>query len=300
MGHEAGGDFVVPHSHRRFPHVLVVVAAASFLGGVNQSSVSVALPVITAHFESGPVASSWVLLAYMLAMTGLVVVFGRLADLFGSRTIFLGGVWVFVLSSTALGIAPSIELLLGLRVVQGGGAAMMFATGAAIIARTMPTGSVGRGMGAYFATNSVAQLLGPVLGGFVAQSAGWSWLFWMNVPAGVSILLAGHRVLAKQGRRRRGEPIDFPGAVLGIALLGGLLTGLSLGGPRGWSDPIVLCSLLSAVVSGPLFLLRERRAHHPILDLGLFRDKVFAWANLAGALNNAVRFALVLLLVLCA
>lgn len=282
----------------RLSSVAAVVAAASFLAGVNQSSVGVALPAISAHFRADPVASNWVLLAYMLALTGLVVVCGRLADVFGSKLIFIWGIWLFVLSSAALGGAPNIEVLLGLRVIQGCAAAMMFATGAAIIVQTMPAASLGRGMGVYFATNSVAQLLGPVLGGFVSQSLGWSWLFWMNVPAAVITMVLAHRVLPAQNPPGRGHPIDLSGALLGLALLGSLLTGLNVGGPRGWSDPLVLCCLLSSPVFGVLFLLREKHAHYPILDLTLFRDRVFTWGNLTGALNNAVRFAVVLLLAL--
>lgn len=280
--------------HGRWGCVVGLGSLASFLGGLNQGSVSVALPTISSYFGASTLASSWVLLSYMLALSGLVVVFGRLGDIVGRRRIFLGGLVLFGVASGALGTAPTIGVFLALRVLQGAGSAMMFATGAAIIAQAIPERVLGRGMGIYFATNSVAQLLGPVIGGVVAHSIGWQWLFWMNVPAAILGFMVGLRVLVKETLPTWRPPLDLSGAALGATLLGTVLTALSLGGARGWSDPLVVGCVLASGLLGPLFLLREKCTSHPIIELGLFRDRVFTWVNVSGALNNAVRFALVL------
>lgn len=167
---------------------LSVVSMASILTALGSSSLNVALPEVVRHFHAGTAAASWMLLSFMLANTVLMVVFGRLADLFGRRTLYLCGLATYTGASLLLGFAPGAWWLVGLRVAQAAGGAMLLTNSAAILTDAFPRGHLGRGMGVYIASFSVAQLIGPTLGGFLTHRFGWQWVFWFNVPLGLMCL----------------------------------------------------------------------------------------------------------------
>src|SRR5262249_50392321 len=158
--------------------VLSVVSMASILTALGGSSLNVALPEVVRHFHASAVAASWMLLSFMLANTVLMVVFGRLADMVGRRTMYLWGLATYTGTSLLLGFSPDAWTLVGLRVVQAAGSAMLLTNSAALITDAFPRRHLGRGMGIYIASFSVAQLVGPTLGGFLTHRFGWEWVFW--------------------------------------------------------------------------------------------------------------------------
>lgn len=277
---------------------LSVVSLASVFSGMSTSALNVALPTVVRHFQAGATAASWILLAFMLTQTLLMVSFGRLADLFGRRSMYLAGLATFTVASLLAGLAPNAWALVGFRVLQAAGSAMLLTNSAALVTDAFPRHRLGQGMGIYLASFSIAQLLGPTLGGFLAAHAGWRWLFWYNVPVGVACLAWGAialRPVRASGERRS---LDLPGNLLALLALGSGLVALSQVTSLGWTAPAVLVGLLVFAAGVPAFLLVERRARHPVIDVTLFSDRGFAFGLLASFLNSVAQIGVVLLVAL--
>jgi EmrB/QacA subfamily drug resistance transporter len=274
---------------------LSVVSLASVFSGMSTSALNVALPTVVRHFQASATAASWILLAFMLTQTLLMVTFGRLADLFGRRSMYLTGLATFTLASLLAGLAPNAWVLVGLRVLQAAGSAMLLTNSAALVTDAFPRQRLGQGMGIYLASFSIAQLLGPTLGGFLVAHAGWRWLFWYNVPVGVGCLVWGAIALRRVPSSGERRSLDLPGNVMALLALGSGLIALSQVTSLGWTDPAVLAGLGLFAVGVPAFLLVERRASHPLVDVTLFRDRSFAFGLLASFLNSVSQIGVVLL-----
>lgn len=268
------------------------------LTGLGGSSMNVALPEIARHTGADATAAGWILLGFQLTTTVLMVVLGRLADLFGRRRMYLLGLGVYTFAALLAGFSPNAWVIVALRVVQAAGAAMLLTNSAALVSDAFPRERLGEGMGVYVASFSIAGLIGPTLGGFLAESLGWRWVFWFNVPIGVACLIWGALVLRAPAPGDRDRGLDLPGSLLVLVTLGGLLLALSEFTRLGWSHPVVVSGLVAAVAGLPLFLARERRAAHPVVDLGLFRDRAFAFGTLASFLNAVARMGMVFLVAL--
>ncbi|MFC7100555.1 MFS transporter [Nonomuraea rubra] len=197
------------------------MSLASVLTGLSGSAINVALPEIARHTGAGATAASWILLGYQLTTTVLMVVFGRLADLFGRRRMYLLGLATYTLAALLAGLAPNAWVIVVMRALQAVGGAMLLTNSAALISDAFPRERLGEGMGVYVASFSIAGLVGPTLGGVLAESLGWRWVFWFNVPVGLVCLLWGVLVLPRPPRAEREGGLDGPGNVLVLATLGG-------------------------------------------------------------------------------
>ncbi|MFI0348949.1 DHA2 family efflux MFS transporter permease subunit [Actinomadura sp. 9N407] len=277
--------------------MLSAVSLGTVLLVVNVSTLNIALPVVVRHFDASAAASSWLLLSFMLAQTGLLMVFGRLADVFGRRGTYLCGLAVFTLASLLAGFSPNVETLIAMRVMQGIGGAVLLANGTAIIAQAFGPARLGQGMGVYLGVLGAAPLLGPSIGGYLAETAGWQWVFWFNVPLGLTALAWGFRSLPRIPHGPR-EPIDILGAVLLIGWLGGLVVAFSEAGSGGWSAPLTLAGAIACALLLPVFVVRQRRSRHPLVDLALFADRGFTLGSMAALFNTLARFGTLLLLAL--
>ncbi|MEV0383092.1 MFS transporter [Nonomuraea sp. NPDC050643] len=277
---------------------LSVVSLASVLTGLGGSAINVALPEIARRTGADATAAGWILLGFQLTTTVLMVVFGRLADLFGRRRMYLVGLATYTVAALLAGLAPNAWVIVAMRVVQAAGAAMLLTNSAALVSDAFPRERLGEGMGVYVASFSIAGLIGPTLGGVLAESLGWRWVFWFNVPLGLICLLWGAIVLRRTPPEGRDSGLDAPGNVLVLVTLGGLLLALSEFTRLGWGHPVVLAGLAAFAVGLPLFLVRESRAAHPVVDLDLFRDRAFAFGTLASFLNAVARMGMVFLVAL--
>jgi EmrB/QacA subfamily drug resistance transporter len=277
---------------------LSVVSLASVLTGLGGSAINVALPEIARHTGADATAAGWILLGFQLTTTVLMVVFGRLADLFGRRRMYLLGLATYTVAALLAGMAPNAWVIVAMRVVQAVGAAMLLTNSAALVSDAFPRERLGEGMGVYVASFSIAGLIGPTLGGLLAASLGWRWVFWFNVPIGLICLVWGAIVLRPTVRDERERGLDLPGSMLVLVTLGGLLLALSEFTRLGWGHPVVLAGLAGFVVGLPLFFLQESRAAHPVVDLSLFRDRAFAFGTLASFLNAVARMGMVFLVAL--
>jgi len=265
--------------------------------GVSGSTLNVALPTVVRHFQADAFSAGWVLLAFLLVNTATLVFFGRVADLLGRREIYLAGFALFTVGSLLAGLSPDIWFLIAMRAVQAIGSAMILANGTVIITDAFPPDRLSQGMGVYIGTLSVAQLAGPTLGGLIADTAGWQWVFWINVPAGLIALIWGAFTLRRVSRGAR-KPVDALGNLLVFAVLSAALIALSEAGSRGLSSPVVIVGAAITAVLVPALVLVERRASHPVLDVRLFGERVLAFANLASFCNALARSALILLVAL--
>ncbi len=263
---------------------------------LNVGTLNVALPVVAKHFHATATTANWILLSYMLFNTIFILVFGRVADLFGRRKLYIIGLLLFTVVSLLIGFSPNIWTLLVLRALQAAGGAIVITNTTPLITDAFPERSLAKGLGINVLTASAAQLIGPVVGGFFATRFGWAWVFWFNVPVGVIGVVWAMITLRALPTRATHERFDWSGNVLLFFALGGFILALSEGGTLGWSDPIVIGGLAAFVIMTPLFLWVEWRSSSPLMNLRLFGNRRYASAYVATFLNAFARTAVVLLI----
>jgi EmrB/QacA subfamily drug resistance transporter len=221
---------------------------------------------------------------------------GRLSDLFGRKKAYVGGFLLFTAASLGAGFSADGTQLILWRILQGVGGALLFANAPALVTDAFPREQLGLAMGTNTMVAAVGLVIGPVLGGALIAIS-WHWVFWFNVPVGLAGALWGWLVLHEMSTRDTQRGLDVLGTITFVAGLTGLVYGLSRGGLSGWDDPLVIWSLIAAVVLLPAFVLIERRASAPMLDLTIFENRMFAAATGAAFINGLSRFALLFLFV---
>jgi EmrB/QacA subfamily drug resistance transporter len=266
------------------------------LATVNSGTLIIALPDLERSLGTSLLELVWVILAYMIASTVLVLTAGRLSDLFGRKQAYVGGFLVFALASLGAGFSGSGTELILWRIVQGIGGAFLFANSGALVTDAFPREQLGVAMGTNTMVAAVGLVLGPVLGGALVELS-WHWVFWFNVPFALAGAAWGALVLRELAKRDAVRGLDLLGTTTFIAGLTGLVLGISRGGLSGWDDPIVIGGLAAAVVLLPAFVLIEHRSRAPMLDLSIFEDRLFAAATAAAFINGLSRFALMFVFV---
>jgi EmrB/QacA subfamily drug resistance transporter len=266
------------------------------LATINSGTLIIALPDLERALHTGLLTLVWVILAYMIASTVLVLTAGRLSDLFGRKTAYVGGFVVFALASLGAGFSADATQLILWRIVQGIGGAFLFANSAALVTDAFPRQQLGLAMGTNTMVAAVGLVIGPVLGGALV-SIGWQWVFWFNVPFGLLGAAWGASILRELVRPDAARGLDLLGTAMFVVGLTGLVLGISKGGIDGWNDPIVIGGLVIAAVLLPAFVALESRVRAPMLDLSIFRNRLFAAATAAAFINGLSRFALMFVFV---
>jgi EmrB/QacA subfamily drug resistance transporter len=270
--------------HRNAPWFAVgSVCVGAFMGQLDASIVTLAFPALQREFHASLAAAQWVSLAYLLALVGLLAGAGRLADAVGRKLVYLYGFVVFTVASAACGFAPSLGLLVAFRVVQAAGAAMLQANSVALVVTSVPRSRMRAGLGMQAAAQALGLALGPTVGGLLVGSAGWRWVFWVNVPVGCAALVVGRYLLPRTRERATAARFDWPGLVLLAAASTAFL--LAVSGASGLGLPLwAMITLAAAAVTATVALrARERRATAPLIDLSLLRTRAVS-AGLAGAM----------------
>jgi len=266
------------------------------LATVNSGTLIIALPDLERALGTSLLGIVWVILAYMIASTVLVLTACRLSDLFGRKKAYVGGFVVFALTSLGAGFSAGGTELILWRIAQGVGAAFLFANAAALVTDAFPREQLGLAMGTNTMIAAVGLVLGPVLGGALV-SISWQWVFWFNVPFALAGAAWGHSVLHELARRDTNRGLDLFGTTVFVAGLTGLVLGVSKGGIAGWNDPVVIGGLVAGVVLLPLFVVIERQCRAPMLDLTIFENRMFSAATGAAFINGLSRFALMFVFV---
>src|SRR5581483_9098800 len=266
------------------------------LATINSGTLIIALPDLERSLHTSLLELVWVILVYMIASTVLVLSAGRLSDQFGRKQAYIGGFLVFAVASLGAGFAGNGDQLILWRILQGIGSSFLFANAAALVTDAFPREELGFAMGANTMVAAIGLVLGPVLGGALVAIS-WQWVFWFNVPLALGGAAWGALILRALAKPDPQRGLDLPGTAVFVAGLAGLVFGISQGGISSWNEPIVIWSLVAAAVLLPAFVLIELRGRAPMLDLTIFRDRMFSAATAAAFINGLSRFALLFVFV---
>ena len=266
------------------------------LATINSGTLIIALPDLERSLHTSLLELVWVILVYMIASTVLVLSAGRLSDQFGRKQAYIAGFIVFAAASLGAGFAAGGTELILWRIAQGIGGAFLFANAAAIVTDAFPREQLGVAMGTNTMVAAVGLVIGPVLGGALVAIS-WHWVFWFNVPFGLAGALWALLVLKEITGRSEDTRFDLFGTLTFLIGLTGLVLGISKGGISGWDNPTVIAGLIAAAVFLPAFVLIESTQPAPMLDLSIFKNRLFSCAAAAAFLNGLSRFALMFVFV---
>jgi len=260
--------------------ILAATILASSMAFIDGTVVNVALPYLQKNLTATVVGVQWVVEAYSLFLSALVLVGGSLGDHYGRRRIFLLGVGLFALASAVCGMAATIDQLIAARAIQGVGAALLVPGSLSLISASFNEAERGRAIGTWSGFSAMMAALGPVAGGWLIEHVSWRAVFFINVPVALGVLAISFRHVPESHDKSNVERLDWWGAVLATIGLGGLVFGLVESSRLGFSNRTVLAALVLGVTSLVMFLFHEVRARNPMLPLTLFRSSNFSGANL--------------------
>ena len=246
---------------------------------LDNTVVNVALPSIQQDLGADLSELEWIVTGYALTFASLMLVGGKVADAYGRRLIFVAGIVVFTTASLLCGLATSSEMLIGARVLQGAGAALMNPATLSIIAATFPPRERGTAIGIWAGTSALALAIGPLVGGLITEHLDWSWIFFVNVPIGVLGIVASF-VFIDESRDETHASLDVPGLVTSALGLFALTYALIEANTYGWTSARIVGSFVLAAVALASFVVIERRRREPMLPLDLFRNRTYTGANL--------------------
>ncbi len=258
---------------------LGAVSFGLFMIMLDNTVVNVALPSIQRDLDIGLSELEWVVTGYALTFAVVMLTGGKLADYYGRRRIFIVGLVIFTLASLACGLAGSASILIGSRVVQGVGAALMNPATLSIITATFPPRQRGMAIGIWAGVSAMALAIGPLLGGVLTQQISWSWIFFINIPVGILAIVVALLVIPESRDESEEQRLDLPGLVSSGIGLFALTYGLLEGNTYGWTSGRILGSFVIAAIGLVTFVLLERHQRVPMLDLSLFKNPTFAGAN---------------------
>lgn len=262
---------------------------------LNSSALVIALPDVSRDLGATGTQSSWVLLAYMLSTTTLILVFGRIADIVGRRRLYIAGIVVFLLASLACGLAPNAGFLIAARLVQGVGAASIVTNTTALLTDAFPERTLSVGLGLNATVAAVGQVVGPLAGGLVTETLGWRWIFLAGIPISLLSLVWSLRVVPRRTTPRSSERLDLLGALLSISAVGAMVAAVSIGGSAGWTSPQLIAVAGGAVLLAACFVWSQRSATHPLIDPEIFRDRATITLYASAALCALSSYAMILL-----
>ncbi|MEK7873792.1 MAG: MFS transporter, partial [Chloroflexota bacterium] len=258
---------------------LGTVSIGVFMAVLDANIVNIALPSVMTSFRTDLITVEWVVLAYLLTISVMLLPMGRLSDIVGRKKVYRAGFGVFILGSALCGVAPGVELLIAARMIQALGASMTMANGLAITTSIFPARQRGQALGLNSTTVAVGATLGPTLGGLLVDALGWRSIFYLNLPVGLIGMAMAHLVLREElvtttGHKR--PSFDWPGAVTSAVTLGAFILTMSRAEVWGWTALPTLALLSTAIVFFVAFIVVERRSADSMIDLAFFRNRAFA------------------------
>jgi EmrB/QacA subfamily drug resistance transporter len=271
-----------------------ITSVALFMTTLDNLVVTTALPVIREDLHASLSGLEWTVNAYTLTFAVLLITGAALGDRFGRRRMFVIGLAIFTGASAVAALAPSIEVLIAARAVQGAGGAIVTPLTLTILSAAVPAEKRGLALGAWGGISGLAVAVGPLVGGAVVEGISWQWIFWLNVPIGLALIpLAAVRLRESRGPN---DSLDLPGVALASAGLLGIVWGLVRGNQVGWASTEIVSALVGGSIVLALFVLWEFRAPAPMLPLRFFRNRTFTAANVASLLMFFGMFGSIFLL----
>ncbi|MEX0804239.1 MAG: MFS transporter [Candidatus Binatia bacterium] len=275
--------------------ILLNVCLGQTVVGLDQRAITVALPTLTETFHTAFTTIQWTILIYDLILIGLIITMGRLGDLFGRRRFYSVGFMVFILGSALCGLSQTAGQMIFFRAIQAIGGAMIAANGRAIVSVALPREERGRALGLTSTAFHIGFLTGPSLGGFLIDSVGWRWIFYINLPIALWGAYLAWKIIPDT--KTEGKlSVDIPGALLLLVTNGLFIYAIDLLPRLGWRHPTFLLTLLLSLVAMVFLLITESRAKTPILILSMFRSRLFTAGILSLFLITATLSAINFLL----
>ena len=258
--------------------VFSAVALGTLTSVINHGGMSVALPTIAQYFDADLATVQWVVIAEGLTVSALLLPMGRLSDIVGRKRIFLSGLVIFIIAAVFAATSGSIIALIAAKALQGLGAAMTQGTGMAMVTSIFPASERGKGIGSHASVVGTGGVMGPIAGGFLITALDWRWLFYINIFMGLATIIVVLLIIRSDVFRQdsRNRSYDYGGAALSTAVLLTFLLAVSNGTRMGWTSPPIILSLIGFVVFLVAFVRWELRSSSPMLDMTLFRSKVFS------------------------
>lgn len=276
-------------------HTMLVVSIGTFMATLDASIVNLALPILRNYFNTDIATTEWVMLSYLLTITTLLLTLGRLSDMYGRKPMFMAGLLIFTLGSGLCSLSATAGQLIAFRVVQGLGAAMLMANSLSIITDVFPHTERGKALGLMGTVVSIGYITGPALGGFLIGWVGWQSIFYINIPIGLFGTVYAWKTL-KSDQLHCGQKFDIKGAILMFLSIISLVLAITRGQVLGWGSPAIIgLSLLFAVFLVG-FVMVEKRADQPMVELSLFRNRPFSASNASAFLSFTAMFAVILLM----
>jgi EmrB/QacA subfamily drug resistance transporter len=276
---------------------LAVASLGTLVGILNASTLIIALPTMMIKLNTSLVGVMWVLIVYMLILTILAPACGRLADIYGRKQLYVLGIAVFTVGSLLCGLAADVTQLIGFRVIQAIGGAFLVANGTVIVVDAFPKWELGKAMGILSMIMAAAFVVGPILGG-VLTMIDWRLNFFFNVPIGLIAMYFAHTRLREVKEFSGAEPFDYTGMVLFTVAFVALAVYGSAGVLVGFTSLPMLASLAVGIISLAGFFSHERSTRYPLIDLSLFRIRIFSFGQISALLNAIARGAVMMLLIL--
>jgi EmrB/QacA subfamily drug resistance transporter len=275
--------------------ILAAISMGVFLATIDASIVNVALPTLEKAFTTRFAVIQWIPLAYMLTVATLILSMGRLGDLKGKKKIYLSGMAVFTIGSISCGLSQSVYMLISFRILQAVGAAMMASLSTAIVTEAFPDSERGKALGTIGGIVAIGIIAGPAMGGILVDVLSWHWIFFVNVPISIAGLYLVNRHLP-DFKSETAQQFDFGGAGLMFVSVTSFLLALTVGQSRGFGDPVILALFGIWAVSFCAFIAVENRVAHPMIDLRLFRNRIFSLNLFSGFLSFVSTAGVVLLM----
>jgi EmrB/QacA subfamily drug resistance transporter len=271
--------------------ILASLSLSMLLSSLSTSIANVGLPTLAQAFTASFQEVQWIVIAYLLAITTLIVSVGRLGDIIGRRRLLLAGIFLFTVASGLCGVAPTLWLLIAARAMQGLGAAIMMALTLAFVGETVPKAQTGRAIGLLGTMSATGTALGPSLGGVLIAGLGWQAMFLVNVPLGILTFFLAHRNLPVDQREPAADRdgFDHVGTVLLALTLAAYALAMTFG--RGSFSPLNMALLLAAVIGVGLFVLAETRAASPLIQFSMFCDPMLSASLAMSTLVSTVMMA---------
>jgi len=273
---------------------LQAVMVGTFIAPLDASIVNTILPSFTSIFNADISLVQWIPTVYLLVICCLILMFGRLGDMIGHKIIYLTGVGAFAAASLFCGLSQNIWMLITFRAFQGVAGAMLMSVGPAIVTSAFPSHERGKALGVFTTSIAIALALGPTLGGMVTEYASWRFVFFINIPIGAFAVMFGLRTIP-QGKRNKDQRLDWPGAITIFIFLLSILLYMNKAKDWDWNSSGSILLLVCATVSAVWFVRAEMKAPQPMVNLDLFKNRVFALSNVSLLFNFIVAYTVVFL-----
>src|SRR5438132_4197977 len=273
------GRAATPCARESGPWILAATILGSSMAFIDGTVVNIALPALQSRMNATLLDVQWVVEAYSLFLSALMLTGGALGDRFGRKRIYAIGVCLFALASIGCGLAPGIRELVIARGLQGIGAALLVPGSLAIISASFADEERGKAIGTWSAFTSITMAIGPLLGGALIEHVSWRAIFFLNVPLAAIVLFLVFRHVPESSEGAGARRLDVPGAVLVTLGVGAIVYGLIESASHGFTHPLIVGALVSGVILLSLFFFVEMRSSAPMLPLALFRSRAFSGAN---------------------